>query len=328
MEEDAWGFLGTHVGSQDNQIKEVLKDLSSVVSPLTWLQTPTADSVQLFKSMVGLNTNPFIRPSEAVSVEEFCANRRSLDVVSRLEVENLLRDVLIAKLDPVRSLVAILTLLNPDLLAKVKRTVVVSLESESDCKAWNSWKEFAGTRPEQYNEVQRRRAKEAFNAFWRVAEKLLKQVVLCLKEAVTDDDSQTDDVEKMLKRWREIPAYFRESSSWQDVLDRERVLFDTLSPKITIEWGTRSKHLMKLLGREEMGLTLAVIDSKLMELDEADGYDNWLTTVLKVFKLATIKVLTYKKKEKQTRRVIRSGKRRKQSETGITAEIRRCIFST
>ena len=296
VEEDPWGFLGTHPSEQESQIKETLKELSAPITALTFLETPVTNIPQLFKSMSGCveGVNPFIR--RPATADEFVATVPALkEPVTRFDIERLLRVVLIANFDPVQSLGALLCLVDAGTLARIKRTIVVSLEVEADCKAWNSWKEFSGTRPELYSEVRRRKARETFTEFWRVAENLLKEVVVCLKETVTERGSPTEDVEKMLKRWRDTPGYFRDSSSWQDVLDRERVLFDTLSPKIAIEWSARSKHLMKLLSREEMGLTQSVIDSRLIELEEAEGYDYWLATVQKVLKLATVKALSFRK---------------------------------
>ena len=300
--DDQWSFLGSPTCVDGNPIKEVLKDLSSVICPYTWLQTPVADVVQLFKSMAGYvggslsNTNPFIRSADEISVpvEDFLVTQQTLKDGGRLEVERLLREVLIAQFDPVRSTVALLSLLNVELLTKVKRTIIVCLENEIDCKSWNSWKEYAGSRPDTYSEVRKRRAKEDFDKFWRVADKMLSQIVLSLKESVTEDETPTEDVEKILRRWRDIPGYYRDASSWQEIIDRERVIFDMLLPKIEITWEARGKHLNKLLSRDEMGLTSSVIDARVIELAEATSYYEWLKNAQQVLKLATVKGLSFK----------------------------------
>ena len=105
--------------------------------------------------------------------------------------------------------------------------------------------------------------------------------------------NESVDVEKLLKRWRDLSSYFKEASSWDEVFDKERVLFVALPP--IVEWSTRSKHLRRLLNREEMGLTQSVIDSRLIELEEADTYEESITVFQKILRLAAIKGLSFKK---------------------------------
>ena len=44
VEEDPWGFLGTHPSEQESQIKETLKELSAPITALTFLETPVTNS--------------------------------------------------------------------------------------------------------------------------------------------------------------------------------------------------------------------------------------------------------------------------------------------
>lgn len=300
--DDPWAFLGTHSNySKCDGMKEVLKELSSEVTPYAWLKIHANDVPKMYKHMTGYiggltpNTNPFIRSSESVPVEDFITTQQKLKdgAVNRLEIERLLREVLIAQYDAVRSTVALLSLLNTELLTRVKRTVVISLEDEADCKSWNAWKGYAGTRPEGYSEVKKRRAKEDFERFWRVCDKLLNQIVTSLKETIMEDEP-LEDVERMLKKWRDIGEYFKDAHNWNEVLDRERIIFDMLCQKVEITWETRRILLMKVLSREEMGLTQNIIDSRLIEMEEAETYSEWLKNVQQILKIALVKNLTFK----------------------------------
>ena len=281
---DMWAFLGQPPPAFSAKIRACLNELTVEHSALTVLDSK--DLLLTFKNLSGYvaeglpNLNPFIMEMDS-GIHEFCCNRQKLsDQSSKAEIECFIREILVIRCDSVRSVIIVLSLSNFQLGSRIKRLLISSLEKNA--KDWGCWKNYSGVEPGMLDKEQ---ASRDFNAFWDACNGFFDGVIECIKQYALEVETSNEDIETMLRRWRDVPAYFRECSSWEEVFLREKVIFDSIELKLTIEWRVRQKHLMKLLVREEMNVE-SLVNLRAIELSEAAEYEQWLVYVKQVFNIA------------------------------------------
>jgi hypothetical protein len=186
LREDPWEFL-RDCESKTDGLRDALReyDLSAAVTPLEVIQTKNRDElVGMFHLLIGQTSNPFVKSTEIAS--QYIDSHKSLNsaTISNAEIEKLLREIIILGVDSVGAATVLLTLLsvNSDLLLRMRRVLVHSLEVEENRVSWSAWKEHAGSRPETYSEVRKKKAKQDFVKFWRVSDAFLVKLIASIKE--------------------------------------------------------------------------------------------------------------------------------------------------
>jgi transposase InsO family protein len=300
--EDPWGFLDDH--SPSCPFEDTLKQLESkvAVNAINVMEVKTSlELVNIYQRLIGWSSNPFLRRTgeKSSKTSQFIDSHKRVNKwseISSVEFEQLLRDIKEeASFDSVGATFIIFSVLGDELFGRLRRAFYLNLEVDANRAGWSGWKQYVGEEP---SEERRVKAKDDFEKFWKVSDSFLRKLVVTIQECLASSN-EVVDVEKSLKKWRDTKSYFVGISSWEEVFDKERVLFLPLSS--VVEWSSRSKHLKKLLCREEMGLSQSIIDSRLLDLEEAEEYDEWLQSLGKILRLAKVKGLTLptgKEKEK------------------------------
>ena len=295
--DDMWEFLGTHQGSAISAIRDALRESSVITGPLDFQCCNSANMAELFISSVGflgnaIHTNPFLR-QKTNDMDVFCSEHsvKTKEKLTRIDCEQMLRDIAVAQFDSVSAMIILLRIANDAMLWSIKRSLVASFERHQ--KFWNSWKNYSGL--ESLSDSMKTKAKADFQHFWNAADSLFSETIKLLKELSNHEETESNDIEKLLKRWRDVTSYFREENSWEAVLDRERIIFSTSSVLCdNISWEVRYKLLMNLMSREEMGITQAILDLKLLELELSTDYEEWISIIRLVLRVAVSKGLSYR----------------------------------
>ena len=297
LTDDMWSFLGPPPAAFSARIKDCLNELSCDHSAISVFDSK--DLLLTFKNLTGYvgeglsNLNPFIRNCES-GIDEFCSSHSKLsNYCSKPEISVLIREILTIRCDSVRSVIVILSVSNCELYSRIKRLLITSLEKKAN--NWSCWKNYAGIEPDM---LDREKALNDFTMFWSSSNQFLDQVIETVKQYALEVETSNDDIEKLLRRWRDIQMYFKECTNWEEVFLREQIIFDSIESKIEIEWNVRQKHLMKLLIREEMNIE-SLVNLRAIELSEAPDYEQWLVYVYQIVRIANTRGMLYKGTEKK-----------------------------
>ena len=295
--DDMWSFLGPPPSAFSARIKDCLNELSCDHSAISVFDSK--DLLLTFKNLTGYvgeglsNLNPFIRNCES-GIDEFCSTHSKLsNHCSKPEISVLIREILTIRCDSVRSVIVILSVSNCELYSRIKRLLITSLEKKAN--NLSCWKNYAGIEPDM---LDREKALNDFTMFWSSSNQFLDQVIETVKQYALEVETSNDDIEKLLRRWRDIQMYFKECTNWEEVFLREQIIFDSIESKIEIEWNVRQKHLMKLLIREEMNIE-SLVNLRAIELSEAPDYEQWLVYVYQIVRIANTRGMLYKGTEKK-----------------------------
>ena len=289
-----WSFLSDNANSNVREfVERQLSVNQTQVTPIHVLECRDAQLlIRLFisisgyvggRSMSAFALNPFITNETENTVEELLGLSKPLTSKNppKHEVDALLRCAANAGFNYVQTCVYIMNLMPESLLIPGARKLLFQ-SLDRDKTKWHSWREYSISDPTSLDQETVRSAYRQFNI---VTEHYLSDLIGLLNgESIENTNIQN------YKKWRDYAAYFKASTSIEEIFERERVLFEEVLDGLA-EWNERKELLNKIVMDSRLGAAPAA-DRYYVELIDARNYTGWQFYLNKIIDWVNAKGIT------------------------------------